>query len=225
MFLTALLSGGGALNAADDWAQIGRYAEANKKIIENNNPEKCKVVFMGNSITDEWARLHPSFFTENGFVGRGISGQTTYQFLLRFRDDVINLHPEAVIINGGTNDIAENNYAYDEDRTFGNIVSMAEMANANGIKVILSTLPPAANIYWKPTIKNVPEKIRRMNERLKNYAEEKGYGFIDYFTPLAAPDGSLKKELTKDGIHPLPSGYDVMEVAALEIINPILSKE
>ena len=127
-----------------DWGNFGRYAEDNKEVKAAPASER-KVVFMGNSITEGWAHQHPDFFRKNGFVGRGISGQPSFQYLVRFRSDVVNLQPEVVVINAGTNDVAENTQTYNEDLTMDNIMSMVELAQANGIKVILtSTLPSAA---------------------------------------------------------------------------------
>ena len=127
----------------DQFANFKRYDQANKELPTPTKKEK-RVVFMGNSITEGWVKIHPEFFKENGYIGRGISGQTSFQFLLRFRNDVINLKPALVIINAGTNDVAENTGPFDLDITFGNIASMAEIAKANKIKVILTSVLPAS---------------------------------------------------------------------------------
>ena len=195
--------------ATDDWAEIGKYDEANKQIIESG--KYPVVVFLGNSITQGWPDAHPAFFEKNNFAGRGISGQTTYQYLVRFREDVINLHPEVVVINGGTNDIAENNYAYDEERTFGNLVSLAELAEANGIKVILTPILPANQFPWRKEITDIPEKQARINARIKEYAEKKGFGYADYYSPMVVQAGALNPAFTYDGVHPNAKGYEVME--------------
>ena len=118
-----------------DWANLQRYAKSDSVIMRQFNNGK-RVVFMGNSITEGWYRSHPDFFKNNGYIGRGIGGQTSFQFLVRFRQDVINLHPAVVVINAGTNDIAENTQAYNQDYTMGNIMSMVELAKANGINFI-----------------------------------------------------------------------------------------
>ena len=131
----------------NEWANYKRYEKANNELPVPNKKEK-RVVFLGNSITEGWVNIHPEFFTENGYIGRGISGQTSYQFLLRFRNDVINLKPKLVIINAGTNDVAENTGPFDLEKTFGNIASMAEMAKANKIKVILTSVLPASEFKW-----------------------------------------------------------------------------
>ena len=207
--------------AADDWAQLGKYDQANKQILESGNYPV--VVFMGNSITQGWPDAHPYFFTDNNFAGRGISGQTTYQFLVRFREDVIDIHPKAVVINGGTNDIAENNYAYNEDHTFGNIVSMAELADINGIKVILTPVLPSVQFPWRKEIKDIPEKQKKLNARIKEYAQSKGFGFADYYTPMVTETGALNPEYSNDGVHPNAAGYEIMESVVFPVITKTLS--
>lgn len=204
--------------AADDWAQFQKYEKANASL--KADTVRPRILFMGNSITEGWVEKHPAFFTENGFEGRGISGQTSYQMLLRFRDDVINLHPEYVVINAGTNDIAENNHTYSEDRTFGNIVSMVELAQANGIKPILTTILPVNEIYWRKSITDVPQKVGSLNDRLRSYAETHNLPFIDYYTPLADSNKGLDKAYTADGVHPNLAGYLLMEEALLKTPLP-----
>ena len=145
-----------------EFANYKRYATENAALAQPVKKEK-RVVFMGNSITEGWVRTHPDFFKTNGYIGRGISGQTSYQFLLRFREDVINLSPALVVINAGTNDLAENTGAYNEDYTFGNIASMAELAKANKIKVILTSVLPAAEFPWRREIKDAPQKIQSLS--------------------------------------------------------------
>ena len=190
-----------------DWAQFGRYAEANKRVEIPAN-----VVFMGNSITENWVRFHPEFFKNNGYVGRGIGGQTSYQFLLRFREDVIQLRPKLVVINAGTNDIAENTGTYHEDYTFGNIVSMVELAQANHIKVILTSVLPATSFEWNPTIKEVASKIAKLNMRIAHYAQKHHILYVDYYTEMIWGDSKeLNPAYTKDGVHPTLDGYIIME--------------
>lgn len=206
-----------------DWASIGRYSADNAAIRARADLPEGLVVFIGNSITDGWPDNHPGFFTANNFVGRGISGQTTYQFLVRFRSDVIDLAPAAVVINGGINDIAENNYAYCEDLTFGNLVSMVELARAAGIKVILTTLVPSSRCGWNPSITDVAEKVASLNARIRAYVEANYLPLIDYFTPMVASDGrALNPAYSNDGVHPTPDGYTVMERAALPVITQAL---
>lgn len=206
-----------------EFANFKRYEKANDELPQPSKKEK-RVVFMGNSITEGWARTHPDFFKENGYIGRGIGGQTSYQFLLRFREDVINLSPDLVVINAGTNDIAENTGPYVEDYTFGNIVSMVELAKANDIKVILTSVLPAAEFKWNKKVKDAPEKIKSLNSRIKAYAKKHKIPYADYYAKMLAPDGkSLEVEYGRapyDGVHPSAKGYDVMESA----IKPVIEK-
>ncbi len=205
--------------AGDDWANFGRYEAQNAEVLQLPAKER-NVVFLGNSITENWARIHPEFFKKHGFVPRGISGQTSYQFLLRFRDDVINMRPEVVVINAGTNDVAENNHAYNEYRTFGNIVSMVELAKANGIRPVLSTVLPAMVFGWRPEITDAPQKIKSLNKRLRQYANANGITFVDYYTPMALDEiGALNPIYTDDGVHPTAPGYDVMERVVLDALG------
>lgn len=215
-----------SMNAESDWANLQRYYADNQRII--NNPEKIEnlVVFIGNSITDNWASLRPQFFSDNNFIGRGISGQTTYQFLVRFRSDVVALNPKAVVINGGINDIAQNNYIYNEDTTFGNIVSMAEIAKANGIKVILTSLLPSNSCYWRLDIKEVADKVASLNARIKEYAQQQGYPYIDYYSQMISqPDRGIISAYSNDGVHPTIEGYIIMEQIAKPIIEQTLKNK
>lgn len=223
MALTALLAWGsmGVASAQrHDFAQFDRYAKANAELPAPAKGEK-RVVFMGNSITDIWAAKHPDFFKNHGYVGRGISGQTSYQFLLRFRQDVINLKPQLVVINYGTNDIAENTGAYDEDQTLNNVCSMVDMARANHIKVILCSTLPAENFSWRPNITDGMQKIRHLNDRVKAYCKANKIPYVDYFSAMLSEDGmGMKKEYQNDTVHPNVKGYDVMEA----IIVPAIEK-
>jgi lysophospholipase L1-like esterase len=209
-----------AQQTLSDTPNFNRYAEANEEI----KGEKINVVFIGNSITEGWVNVHPDFFTSNGYVGRGISGQTSPQLLLRFRRDVIELKPKAVVINIGTNDIAENTGKYNPQFTIDNIRSMADIAKANGIKVILSAVMPVGEYPWRKEIKNVPQTIDVLNKEIKAYAEANGFAYIDYYTPMCAADGSMIKELAADGVHPTVEGYKIMEELADKVIKEVLSK-
>lgn len=194
-----------------DFANLARYAKENVELPKPAKKEK-RVVFMGNSITEGWVRTHPEFFKTNGYIGRGISGQTSYQFLLRFREDVINLSPALVVINAGTNDVAENTNPYNEDYTFGNIVSMVELAKANKIKVILTSVLPAAAFKWRMEIKDAPQKIQALNARIEAYAKANKIPFVTYYKAMVAGDNqALNPQYTKDGVHPTGEGYDIME--------------
>lgn len=204
-----------------EFANYKRYAKANSELPAVTKKDK-RVVFMGNSITEGWPMHRAEFFKENpNYVGRGIGGQTSYQFLLRFREDVVKLNPKVVIINAGTNDVAENTGPYNEEFTFNNIVSMAEIAKANKIKVILTSVLPAARFGWHPHVTDAPEKIISLNKRIEAYAKANKIPYVDYYTPLVDTDGrTLAKKYSNDGVHPLPDGYKVMEA----LIQPVIKK-
>lgn len=223
-FLTILLLllVGTSVNAQKhEFANWQRYAKANKELGTPEKREK-RVVLMGNSITDGWPATDPEFFKENNLIGRGIGGQTSYQFLLRFREDVINLQPKIVVINYGTNDIAENTGAYDEDLTFGNVCSMVELAKYHKIKVILTSCLPAGAFGWRPSIKDSMQKVKSLNERVKAYAKANKIPYVDYFSAMLSEDGTkMNPDLAKDnpGIHPNLKGYKVMEGLLLPVIE------
>lgn len=205
-----------AIQAADnrDWAQFNRYAEANAAL--NSNPD---VVFMGNSITDFWPAKSPEFWADNaGFVGRGISGQTTCEMLVRFRQDVINLHPRVVVILAGINDIARNNGKISLVNVLGNLKSMTELARAHGIKVALCSVVPCSRFPWRPEIKPAM-LVKHLNGMIAQYvaglaSDEVVY--VDYYTPMANAEGGLDADLADDGCHPTPKGYAIMERVVLE---------
>lgn len=201
--------------------RLDRYADANSALAAPSKSEK-RVVFIGNSITEGWVNIRPAFFKSNNYVGRGISGQTSSQLLLRFRRDVINLQPVAVVINIGTNDIAQNTGVYNSDFTLDNIKSMAELAQANGIKVILSSVTPASGYRWNRDITEVPEKIMDLNSRIKAYAKAKGFAYIDYFSAMRDENNGLKSIYGDDGVHPNAEGYKVMEQRAKGVIDSFI---
>ena len=204
----------------NDWARLGWYEKANKELPAPAKKEK-RVIFMGNSITEGWVKIRPDFFKENGYIGRGIGGQTSYQFVVRFRPDVINLKPKLVVINAGTNDVAENTGPFDLQTTFGNIVSMVELAKANKIKVILTSVLPAAKFGWNKSIKDAPAKIEALNALIKEYAKKNKIPYVDYYTPMVTgADRALNPAYSKDGVHPTAAGYEVMEA----LIKPAIDK-
>lgn len=216
-----LLSANAMQAQRHDFACYDCYAKANAELGKPAKGEK-RVVFLGNSITWGWVEQHPEFFKDNGFIGRGISGQTSYQFLLRFRQDVIDLQPKVVVINYGTNDIAENTGKYDEDQTFGNVVSMCELAKANKIKVILTSTLPAGNFPWRLEIKDSMEKIRSLNARVKAYANSQKIPFVDYFSAMLNEDGTrMNPEYTPEQVHPNKKGYEVMESLILPVVKKL----
>ena len=204
-----------------DFANWKRYAEQNAALGHPAKNER-RVVLMGNSITEGWVKTRPEFFKENNLIGRGISGQTSYQFLLRFREDVINLKPRVVVINYGTNDIAENTGAYNEDLTFGNVLSMVELARYHKIKVILTSCLPAAGFRWRPSVVDAMAKIKRLNARVEAYAKAHKIPYVDYFSALLSADGTgMDASFATDspGVHPNADGYAVMEKLLLPIIR------
>lgn len=198
-----------------DHGQLCRYAAANRAL-----RARPRVVFLGDSITDSWITLVPGFWTD-GRVDRGISGQTTGQMLLRFRQDVIALRPAAVHIMAGTNDVAGNTGAATMETVQGHIQSMAELARANGIKVILASVPPAAAFPWSPGKQPAPQ-IAALNAWLRAYAAREGFTWVDYHPVLATADGAMKPALASDGVHPNAAGYAAMAPVALDAIRRTL---
>jgi len=198
-----------------DHGQLCRYAAQNAAL-----KTPVRVVFMGDSITDNWIGADAALFT-NGLVDRGISGQTTPQMLIRFRNDVILLHPKAVHIMAGTNDIAGNTGAATMATVEGNIASMAELAHAHGIKVILASVPPAAAFPWSPAKRPVPQ-IAELNSWLRGYAKAHGHSYVDYHAALTTAEGGMKPGLSSDGVHPTPAGYAIMKPLALAAIAKTL---
>jgi lysophospholipase L1-like esterase len=211
-----------------DWAQLGRYREQNRTLGKPAAGES-RVVFMGDSITDAWPqpRFGDFFANNQSYVGRGISGQTTPQMLVRFRPDVIDLNPKVVVILAGTNDIAGNTGPMTNEEVQGNIMSMAELARAHKIKVILSSILPTSNYHVGPS--GVPqtqtrpmERIRAINDWMKKYAATEGHIYLDYFTPMLDQSGLLRTELSGDDLHPNAQGYTVMAPLADAAIKQAL---
>jgi len=225
MFLAIGLLLGEFVNAqnAVDFANLARYKDDNAAIVATK--KKVDVVFIGNSITEGWVKSHPEFFSENNYTGRGISGQTTSQMLLRFQQDVVALKPKLVVINGGTNDIAQNTGVYDPDFSFNNIKAMADIAQSNGIKVMIASVLPAASFPWRKEVTDVPQKVDALNNRLKQYAYINKITFIDYNTAMRDEKGGMRESLAKDGIHPTPAGYTIMEPIVKKAINKALGKK
>ncbi|PMQ06798.1 Esterase TesA [Dyella sp. AD56] len=198
-----------------DFGKLCQYRAQNAELLRAGNAPR--VVFMGDSITEFWGKQNPAFFT-NGYVDRGISGQTTSQMLLRFRQDVIDLHPQAVHILAGTNDVAGNTGPVTLEQVEGNIASMAELAKANGIRVILGSIPPAAHFQWRPEIHPV-DTIRTLNAWIKTYAARNGFAYVDYYDALTTAQGGMKQGLADDGVHPTKQGYAAMEPLARAAIQ------
>jgi len=198
-----------------DWAYVARYRDANQPLIANITPRR--VVFMGDSITEGWA-LQPFIKDNPNFVGRGISGQTAPQMLVRFRSDVIALKPAVVHIMAGTNDIARNTGSEAPAEIEGYISSMVELALANHIGVVLASIPPAKDYYWHPGLEPASQ-IRALNDWLREYAAHRGLVYIDYWSVLATTDGAMKPEYTADGVHPNAAGYEAMRPLAAAAIQ------
>lgn len=205
-----------------DWAFIKRFEDDNAKLGAPKPGEK-RVVFMGNSITENWISTDPEYFKQHGYINRGIGGQTTPQMLVRFREDVINLKPDVVVILTGINDIAQNTGPIKLEDTFGNIASMAELAKANHIKVVFSSVLPAYTISWHPGIDPKPQ-IKQLNAMLKNYADKNSIAYIDYYSKMLADDGGIQKNLALEGLHPNLAGYKVMEPLAEAVISKVLKQ-
>jgi len=199
----------------DDFANLARYRAHNELRAGMTN----EVVFLGNSITDSWYARDTAFFEDHNFVGRGISGQTSEQLLLRFRPDVLNLKPRTVVIHIGTNDVAENTRPYSEDYTVGNIASMIDIADQNDIRVIIASVLPATGFSWRPALGNRSAEIVALNERLKRLAEEKNVDYLDYHSALKNDQNGMDKELAPDGVHPTMKGYGMMKEMVLKILR------
>ena len=195
----------------DDWPQLGRYADADTALPAT---QPGRVVFYGDSITDAWTRNGGTFFPGKPYVNRGISGQTTEQMVVRFRQDVVNLHPTAVVILAGTNDIAGNTGPETPEMIEDNFRSMVDLARANNIRVVLASVLPAAGYPWKRSAGNPADKIRALNDWLKTYAASQNITYLDYYSAMAGPDGGMKPGISIDGVHPNAAGYAIMEPLA-----------
>ena len=206
-----------------DWANLGRYRDANASTPAPKTGEE-RIVMMGDSITDGWGKKYGKFFTGKPYLNRGIGGQTTPQMLIRFRPDVIALNPKVVVILAGTNDIAGNTGPSTLEMIEDNLTSMAELAKANGIRVVFSAVMPVCD-YIRPQTERRPlEKIKTLNAWMKNYAAKNGHGYIDYYTPMLDDKGVFKQELTYDGLHPNSEGYEVMQPLVEKAVAEALKK-
>ncbi|MDB5195926.1 MAG: acylhydrolase [Flaviaesturariibacter sp.] len=194
---------------AQDWENRKRYAAENSALGLPAQGEK-RVVFMGNSITEGWIKTDSAFFAGKPYINRGISGQTTPQMLLRFRDDVIALKPKVVVILAGINDIAGNTGPVTLEYIVGNIISMAELAKTNGIRVILSSVLPAYDFPWRRGLEPA-KKVKRLNEMILAYALKNRITYVDYYSSMVDDQGGLPQKFSVDGVHPSLAGYKVME--------------
>ena len=203
-----------------DWPYLARYAQANAALAPA--PKHPRIIFMGDSITENWARMAPGLFNAER-IGRGNSGQTSPQMLLRFRQDVIDLRPAVVQVMAGTNDIAGNTGPMTAAQTQDNIRSMVELAHAHGIRVILASIPPADQFPWKPGL-DAANKIVAMNAWLKAYAARSGCVYADYWSALRQANGlGMREGLSSDHVHPTVAGYAVMQPIAEAAIRRALA--
>ena len=204
----------------DDWAALSHYVEENKQLGEPKPGEK-RVVFLGSSIFERWKVLVPEFFSGRPYLDRGISGQISPQLLIRFRQDVIDLKPKAVIILAGSNDIAGNTGHVTNERIMDNIKSMVELAKLHQVKVILCAYLPVFDYPWRKGLEPAP-KIIALNKLIKGYAAENKLILLDYFTPLVDERNGQKAELTIDGVHPNVAGYHIMAGVTEQAIKKAL---
>jgi lysophospholipase L1-like esterase len=205
-----------------DWADLARYRDSNAVLPPAARNEK-RVVFYGNSITEGWAKFFPAEFPGKPYVGRGISGQTTPQLLVRFRQDVVALHPAVVVILAGTNDIAGNTGQSTLEMIEDNLMSMTEIAKANGIRVVLSSVLPVFDYPWKRGLEPAP-KIVALNAWMKAYAAKAGAVYLDYHSAMADERQGLRAALSNDGVHPTEAGYRVMAPLVEAAISQALEK-
>ena len=192
-----------------DWPNLARYHDENASLAAPAAGEN-RVVFMGDSITDGWGRRYGKFFPGKPYVNRGISGQTTPQMLIRFRPDVIALKPKVVVILAGTNDIAGNTGPMTLEAIEDNLMSMAELAKANNIRVVLGSVMPVCDYIRPQTQQRPPEKIAALNAWMKEYAAKNGFVYLDYYSAMLDDKQMFRQELTYDGLHPNDAGYEVM---------------
>lgn len=201
-------------SAQKDWANTVRYAQANEAVTV-----KPKAVFMGDSITQCWPDSDPDFFTDNNFLCRGISGQTTSHMLCRFRKDVLALDPEYVVILGGTNDIALNNGPMSLEDIFNNIVSMCEISKANKVKPVICSVLPCKGYHWRPEVTDAGDQIIRLNAMLKEYARKNKIVYVDYHSAMKDSENGLPADLSYDGCHATLKGYKIMEDNVLKVLK------
>jgi lysophospholipase L1-like esterase len=208
----------------DDWPALGRYKAENASLAPPAAGEQ-RVVFYGDSITDAWGRRPGTgtFFPGEPYVNRGISGQTTPQMVVRFHQDVVNLRPKVVVILAATNDVAENTGPMTPEMTMDNFRAMVEIARANGIKPVITSILPAGDFPWKRGMEPAG-KIRLLNTWLDTYCKSEGIVYVDYYSSLADESGAMKAGLSSDGVHPNAAGYAIMAPLAEAGIQKALGK-
>ena len=208
---------------AQDWPNLTKYKSQNASLPLPTVGQK-RIVFMGDSITELWSAVAPRYFSSKSYINRGIGGQTTPQMLIRFRADVIALQPTVVVILAGINDIAGNTGPSSIEMIRNNIFSMVELAKANNIQVILCSVLPAYDFHWKPNQKPI-EKIKALNEIIKNYAKANNIVYVDYYSAMVDERLGLNIEYSNDGVHPNKIGYQIMEPIVEKAISQVLQKE
>ena len=208
---------------AQDWPNLKKYQKENTALSIPSSDQK-RIVFMGDSITEFWSVIDPDYFSVKSYINRGISGQTTPQMLIRFRADVIALQPTAVVILAGINDIAGNTGPSSIEMIWDNIFSMVELAKINNIKVILCSVLPAYDFPWKPNQEPI-EKIKALNEIIKNYAKANNIVYVDYYSVMVDDRQGLKAKYSNDGVHPNKTGYQIMEPIVEKAIALVLKKD
>ncbi|WP_316850458.1 GDSL-type esterase/lipase family protein [Pedobacter agri] len=208
---------------SDDWAALSKYQKENDSLGAPNKGEK-RVVFLGSSIFEFWKQKDPQYFNNGSYLDRGISGQISPQLLIRFRQDVLNLKPKAVIILAGSNDLAGNKGHVSNETVMNNIKSMAELARKNRIKVILCKYLPIYEYPWNKNLKGVADQIISLNNEIVSYAKANRFVILDYWTPLVDERNGQKAAYTTDGVHPNLAGYKVMENVTEEAIDKALHR-
>ena len=204
-----------------DWPNLNKYREDNEKlaVIENNGD---RIVLIGDSITEGWSNFDPEFFTRNNLINRGISGQTSPQMLIRFKQDAIHLNPKLIVVNAGTNDIAANTGPSSPEMIIDNITSMAEIAIKNSINVALSTILPVEKYEWNKNVDDAPARISKVNTALKDYCASNNLVFINYYSEMVNDRKGLKSAYGNDGVHPTKEGYDVMAFVLKNTISGLI---
>jgi lysophospholipase L1-like esterase len=200
---------------------VGSESLSSKALGQDSPP---RAVFIGDSITSFWAWFDGKFFTNNNYVNKGVGGQTSADVLQRFQRDVIALGPAAVMIQAGTNDIAEKQGPVSDEQIIENLGQMAALARAKNIKVIIGSIPPAGKYFWNPSIQPA-SRIAELNPKIKAWATSHGYGYADFWSAMALSDGAMNPRYTKDGTHPIANGYAVMEPIAKDAIEEALKSD
>ena len=213
----------GEKTQAQDWANLNKYQTENASI-KPLEPGQKRIVLMGDSITEFWSVHNPEFFAGKPYINRGISGQTSPQILLRFRADGMALKPSVIVLLAGVNDIAGNTGPSTLEMIMDNISSMAEMAKANQIKIILCSVLPSIDFWWKPG-QNPAEKIVNLNKMIKQYADANDILYLDYYSVMENEQMGIKSAYSDDGAHPNKIGYEVMDPLLEKAIADVLSKK